>query len=195
MFYIAGLLLIGVPLALLRDLWRLTPRLQMQARRPREVTQVEINLRRTSRGAAFTLLLPFSAVVICGKPGIKTAVAAFALNYPAAVGLAALGLAALFVFGLAQCVAGWRRSAGVRDGLLATRAFIKLAIGAGLALWLYVDLVTPATDRLAVVAILLCPLWLVITGAVRFVLLMRRGRAAVPLVEGDIAAKEFSWDE
>ena len=150
---------------------------------------IEQNLQRCSHGGAY-IVLPLVALYRFG-PG---EVGRFAsLGFAPGVRLLADRRGALwFVFAVARFVAGWRRCAGVRDGLLAAGAFVKLAAGFGSVVLLGSNL---ANDRLLAGALFLVPLWLAITGFVRFVVLVRPAGRALPEVEDDIAASEFDWNE
>jgi hypothetical protein len=176
-------LLIALPFALLGSLLRLAGGTE----RWRRLDPTEQNLQRCSHGAVCALL-PVAAVFALQG----TVTARFLGQYPAAALLLIGAAVPLMVCGIARFVAGWRRCAGVRDGLLTLRAFVKLCIGAGLAL-----LVLSAGPMLrdARFALLLLPLWLLVTGLVRFVLVARLAGRALPLVEEEIAAREFTWDE
>lgn len=187
----AGIIcLFGLILLVPFQMWR--ERLQKWA----TLSPIEQNLQRASQGIALAVLVPFGALAIFGKRGIGDAVAAVPVD-PVGHGLPAAALAALLIYGIARFVVGWRRCAGVREGLLATRAFIKLAISSALTMWMFSNLQFDwnNTDGQEVAfAYLVLPLWLAITGAVRFVLLVRPAGRALSFVEDNIAAGEWNWD-
>jgi hypothetical protein len=187
----AGIItLCGLILLVPFEIWR------ERSRKWATLSPLEQNLQRASHGIAFGVLVPFGALAMFGKRGIGEAVAAVPVD-PVGHGLPAAALAALLVYGIARFVVGWRRSAGIREGLLATRAFIKLAIGSALTVWLLskpqFDWNETAGQQVAV-AFLVLPLWLTITGVIRFVLLVRPAGRALSLVEENIAAGEWNWD-
>ena len=156
---------------------------------------IEQNLQRASHGMAFMLLPVIAALYLFGPGEVGNDVAALGLDPRAhALASALLGLGVLlFVYGFARFKAGWRRCAGVRDGLLAAGAFVRLAAGVGVC-WVLLGS-NLANDRLLAGALFLVPLWLAITGFVRFVVLVRPAGRALPEVEDDIAASEFDWNE
>jgi hypothetical protein len=182
--------LFGLILMLPFDLWR------AQSQKWASLSPIEQNLQRASHGIAFGLLVPLGAVAIFGNRSIVEAVAAVPAD-PLGHGLPAAGLVVLLIYGIARFVVGWRRSAGVRDGLLATRAIIKLAIGTGLTVWMLNNLHfnwSDPSDKQRAFALFVLPLWLAITGSVRFLLLVHPASRALGLVEENIADGEWHWD-
>jgi hypothetical protein len=182
--------LLGLILFVPFEIWR--ERSQKWA----SLSPIEQNLQRASHGIALGVLVPFGTLAIFGKRSIADAAAAVPVD-PVGHGLPAAGLAALLLYGVARFVVGWRRSAGVREGLLATRAFIKLAIGTTVTVWVLSNLQFDwhnAAGQQVAFAFLVVPLWLAITGAVRFLLLVRPAGRALSLVEENIAVSEWSWD-
>jgi hypothetical protein len=166
-------------------LW-LARRPAARARQWRALSPVEQNLQRASHGAA-CIVLPIAAYWLIG-PDVVAAL--FARLPPGARFIAGVAIALWFAFAAARLVAGWRRLGNVREGLLTGRAFCKLAVGAVLLIVVpRLDLNPPASDALFFLA-----LWLAVTGLVRFVVLVRPPGAALPEVQGDIAANEFDWD-
>jgi hypothetical protein len=150
------------------------------------LSPVEQNLRRASHG--FTLAT-FVLVAVFGVYGWRV-LGFFPLlvTNPAAALLAVVVFGGLFAYGLARFLAGVRRSAGVRDGLLASRAFIKFFIGLAAAVFLYRSMNAGAWGNgenmwAAMPPFLLMgvALWCILTGAVRFVLTIGiRGRPKAP---------------
>jgi hypothetical protein len=163
-----------------------------RVRQWRVLDEIERNLQRASHGVAY-IVLPLEAVWLTGPD----AVGAFLSGFAPSVRLSIIGACAIwFVTAMARCVGGWRRCAGVRDGLLAGRAFFKLAGGAGL-LMLLQHLPSGLGVRnggAAALALLLVPSWLAVTGFVRFVILVRPAGSARPEVETNIADSEFDWN-
>jgi hypothetical protein len=161
-----------------------------RARQWRSLDPIEQNLQRASHGVAY-IVFPLAALWLVGP----SVVGAFLSGFTPGVRLLLIGACAVwFAVAVGRLYAGWRRIAGLRDGPLAGRAFGKLAVGAFLLYWLPHGLIASSLDPWAVHVLLLVPLWLAVTGFVRFVLLVRPAGRALPEVEGDIAASEFDWN-
>jgi hypothetical protein len=154
-----------------------------RSQRFRQLSPVEQNLQRASHGftlAAFVLIAVFG---MYGGSGVSLLVTNPAQALPGAV-----IFGGLFVYGFARFLAGVRRSAGVRDGLLAFRALLKLAIGLA-GCWFFWRLGNALgrsitlTGALVWFVMLVISLWCALTGAVRFVLTLglRRRPKAPPL--------------
>jgi hypothetical protein len=150
----------------------------------RTLNPIEQNLQRASHGAAY-IILPIAAAAKLG--GVGAVLSGFEPN----TRLLLIGAYAVFAaVGLARFGYGWRRSI-VRDGLLAGRAFVKLALGAFLLYALPDQLIA---NVWAALALWLVALWLLVTGAVRFAALVRPAGRALPEVQGDIADNQFDWN-
>ena len=156
-----------------------------RAQRFRQLNPVEQNLQRASHGftlAAFVLIAVFG---MYGWSGVS-----LLFTNPAQALPGAIVFGGLFVYGFARFLAGVRRSAGVRDGLLASRAVLKLVIGVVVFLFVYQSVNAGIFGRrvdfsyaLLTLALLGAASWCALTGAVRFMLTIgiRRKAKAPPL--------------
>jgi len=165
--------LVGLLLMLPFQLWR------ERSQKFQRLSPVEQNLQRASHGAALIVLVLLAVIFafrVRDIPGFFIRAA----TDPADAWPGLLLLVPL-AYGLARFLAGVRRSWGVRDGLLATRSFVKLAIG-GLGWWLlWTDAVLRVTAPnfwLALCSLLLTVLaiWWFVSGTVSFLLLTFGGR-------------------
>jgi hypothetical protein len=189
MFYLVGLLVIA-PFVLVRDLVQMRRRRQQRQAAAVPLSPLEINLRLASWGAAF-ITLPLAILWRAGLDRLGVFLSTFTAG---ARLLFVAGGILWFAVAFVCLVTGWRACAGPRNGLLVLRAFGKLTLGAfGLYWWALRD-AAPAGDPFALV-LLLAVLWLLVTGLVRFLILARLRSAALGEVEGDIAAREFDWDQ
>jgi hypothetical protein len=190
LFYLAGLV-IAIPFMLVRDLRQLA---QSHSLNWGRLSPIEQNLRRASHGAAY-IVLPLAVLWRVGPDQVG----AFLSGVAPGLRLLMIGACAVwFVFAFARLAYGWSRSAGVRDGLLAARAVVKLALGLFLIGWppaLPPGLIPPYLDPWVALALFLVALWFAVTGFMRFVLLVRPAGRALPEVEDDIATHEFDWDK
>jgi hypothetical protein len=145
-----------------------------RAQKFRQLSPVEQNLQRASHGfalAVFVLLATFGMYGWRAVLGVFPRLAAD----PAGAWPAVLFFGGLFAYGFARFLAGVRRSAGTRDGLLAFRALLKLAIGLAGSWFFWRAATVPARSISANAALLgfvllVISLWCALTGAVRFVL-------------------------
>jgi hypothetical protein len=102
-----------------------------------------------------------------------------------------------FAYGFIRFVFGVRRSVGVRDGILAARALVKLAIGCAL-LWFgqRASRAAEPPDAFLELSMTIAGAWCVLTGIVRFLLMVINGGvAAREAVSLNIDANEFNWDQ
>jgi hypothetical protein len=189
---IAGRVLIPPAIALSGYLimW-LVRRPAERARQWRALDPVEQNLQRASHGAAYAVL-PLVAGWLVGSQAVVALFSGFA---PAAR-VCMIGACAIwFVAAIARCVGGWRNCAGVRDGFLAARAFTKLTSGATLLVLLHHPSVGwNVRNGNVLLALFLVSSWLIVTGLVRFVILVRPAGSALPEVEANITNNEFDWN-
>jgi hypothetical protein len=188
LFTLFGMLVIGVPVALLRDLMRLW---QSRAVNFRALSPIEQNVQWASNGAACIIWPIAAAYKLAGGVGVFLSV------FAPGTRLVLMGVyAVLAAVGLARFGFGWRRSAGVRDGLLTLRAFIRLALGVFLLCWhLPHDPIAPSLYPWLALALSLVALWLLVTGGVRLAALIRPAGRALPEVESDIDDNEFDWNQ
>jgi hypothetical protein len=173
---------------------------QMWAERSRSfqrLSPLEQNLQRASHGAAVIVLVLIAVFFTFGIAGVLLfvphLVTNFADTWPGLLVLVPLAYA------IPRLVAGVRRCQGARDGLLATRAAVKFLLGlvALPVLWSNTVARVAAPDFWLACGWLLLnavAVWLIVTGAVRFALLMWPRRAAYTMVADSIAANEFQWD-
>ena len=115
--------------------WRLPHRLFSEwhnSQKFRNLSPTEQSLRRASHGLAYMLLPPVAFFWLTGSGGIVGNFIGAVAADPVTHWLPIAAAAPVMVIGLVRLIGGWRRSAGIRDGMLAGRAFIKLAIGGGL---------------------------------------------------------------
>lgn len=186
-------LLGGLLLAPFQFAGALVGMMRAHAQRRRYLSPHELNLRRASHplGAAAVL---FAAHWFYGAR-MRDGLAALPVDRWVLIAL--YGVA--FVFGAASFVSGAGRCAGLRDGMLATRAFFKLAAGAGVAfyLWRTVPLraISETLPGVMAAAVFLAAVWCIATGAVRFLLLAVPVQAAFDLVWGRIKRDEFRWED
>ena len=170
------LFLVLVPIIFIDLWWR-------HNRNWRFLNPVEQNLQRTSHSAAMIVFVILALAVNVWLDGWREFGALFPwmIAHPGDAWLpVALGCA-LVAVGVARFLAGAHRVAGVRDGLLQSRAFVKLALGGGVtgylvAMWPWGQLGASLPGFLAVAAVFLVGVWLLATGAVRFLLLTFGGR-------------------
>jgi len=162
-----GFLVIAVLLAFaLLILWA------ERAQKFRQLSPVEQNLQRASHGFALAAFVLFAVFNMYGWRGISLLVSNPAQALPGAI-----FFGGLFAYGLARFLAGVRRSAGVRDWLLASRAFIKMVIGVFFFLFIYSAFNAGGFGggkdmwgALLALSLMGVGLWCVFTGAIRFVL-------------------------
>jgi hypothetical protein len=139
------------------------------------LSPVEQNLQRAANGFAVMVLSVLTPIALYGAKEV------FAF-FPALVtqpGEAASGLVFVlpFILGLVRFLVGWKRSCAMRisDWLLASRAFVRLAIGFAGVKWLRWD-VERAFDQLGfmkgllLVVLLTVSWWWLLTGIIRFLL-------------------------
>jgi hypothetical protein len=151
-------------------------------------------LARASHGAgliAFALLFVFARYGNAGSENFFTALAV----KPDEMWLPALLSAVLGGWGFIWFVVGVSRAAGLRDGLLATRAFFKLVIGGGASYYLLYMFQWPEFGPvwllLAVMFVFFAAVWCLITGTVKFLLLtVGGGGNALRMVDRHIREKE-----
>jgi len=138
-------------------------------------------LARASHGAALIVFVLLATFGTGGVNGVVTFVGQAAADpadeWPGLV------LAIVFVWGVVWFVSGVSGARGLRNGLLAWRAFVKLALGLGAILYLERGHPSGALgSNGARMSILLVGLWCVVTGAVKFVLLRMGGSNALAVV-------------
>jgi hypothetical protein len=158
----------------------------------RQLTPHEQDLQRASHGLGIPVVIAAAAVLFFGPSAPGDFVAAVIAD-PASMAWPAVLLMALLAYCLVRFIVGVRRAAGVRDELLASRAFVKFALGAGGVFYLWpgntdltrvVDL--PPSVRLA---LLLLAIWCADTGAVRFLLLTVGGGNALRIIMRNLKRK------
>jgi hypothetical protein len=155
----------------------------------RALNPIEQNLQRASHSVAYIVLPVAAAAKLGGVDALLSGVD------PGARLLLIAAYAVLSAVSLARLAYGWRRCAA-RDGLLTLRAVFKVALGLFLLCWhLPPDAIAPSLYPWLALAQWVAALWLAITGAVRFAALVRPAGRALPIVEDDIAANQFDWDE
>jgi hypothetical protein len=151
------------------------------AQRRRYLSPHELNLRRASHPLGVAAVL-FAAHWLYGAR-VRDGLVALPLDGWVLVALCGV----VFVFGAASFVSGAGRCAGLRDGMLATRAFFKLAGGAvicayvwRLPLWrAYLD---ASLFPYLAPPVFFIGLWCLVTGAVRMLLLLVPMQGAFDLV-------------
>jgi hypothetical protein len=168
---------------------------QFAARRlqkARTLEPLEKELRRAARGAAVLVLSTWFAVWALWPvwladlrgPGFDTSATLWLLLY-----------VALTMWGLSAFLVGANRSNGARDGMKAFLAIINLAIGVGLVVGVVIlfppvhafEGASPSqparsAHHIAMFCTLAFPVWLTVTGLVRFVLLTFSGAPAARLI-------------
>ncbi|MGE0280201.1 MAG: hypothetical protein AB7P20_06255 [Rhizobiaceae bacterium] len=169
--------------ALLAGLADLSFIITTYAQRLHSLSMHERNFRRASQPVGVLAVVLVGVLRLTDAHATAKALAVLALD-PAANWPIALGLGGLAVWGVAQIVAGVRRCAGARDGLLAMRAVFKLAAGAAITFWLWrrVPVAVSSWADLARVCPLLAGVWCVAVGSVRFLLLTVGGGSAGAIV-------------
>jgi hypothetical protein len=161
----------------------------------RRLSPVEQNLQRASHGFAFVFFALLAAYLFGLRLILGTLPLVFG-NHPvdAWPGAAFLGV---FGYGLVRFVFGIRRVRGFRDGILAMRALVKLTAGGGIVWYVWRTFpftITGASLReVAFQAVVAGGFWMVITGTVRFVLMVGGGSSAYGAVATHIAATNFQW--
>jgi hypothetical protein len=178
-------------LALLWLIW-LADRIEAWAR----LSPVEQNLQRASHGLAYMLFALLAAYLFGPRLILGTLPLVFG-NHPvdAWPGAAFVGV---FVWALVRFIFGLRRARGFRDGILATRALVKLTAGVGIVWYVWRTFPFAITGMswrdLALQAVIVAGLWCVITGTVRFVLMVGiGGGSAYGAVASHITATNFQW--
>jgi hypothetical protein len=164
-----------------------------------------LNVRRCAFGAAGIAI--FSFVMVSAAHDLRGGFAALAQyfiqlrsappSWPLGLTLSVLGL--VFVASLWRLLAGWRGPFPPRRSMLGGGDFLWLAGGAVVWLWggLFVD---PASwlgryGRIWNFGLEGFLLYGIVESAVSVLVMLRNPGAARPLVEGDIAAGTFEWDE
>jgi hypothetical protein len=155
-----------------------------RAQRFRSLDAIEKELQRASHGAALILLPPLIAVWLFGLGGTAELIASFVRD-PRANALPAVLLAAITIYGMARFYAGVGNCAGAQDKVRKQRAFLKLAFGAGLLVWLFRSAPpeSAATGDIRIFALIVLALWCLVTGIVRFWLLTAGGGYALRRIE------------
>jgi hypothetical protein len=189
---VGGLLfaLLAAPFQLVGALVRMV---RAHAQRRRYLSPHELNLRRASHPLGVAAVL-FTAHWFYGAR-IRDGLVALPVDRWMLVALCGVA----FVFGAASFVSGAGRCAGLRDGMLATRAFFKLAAGAGVAfyLWRTVPLhaISETPPGLFAAAVLLGAVWCIASASVRLLLLTVPMQGAFDLVWRRIKRDEFRWED
>jgi hypothetical protein len=188
----------GGPLTIIVGLM-LMPLLMWQERTQRfqRLSPVEQNLQRASHGFA---VVAFVLLALFGMYGWRGVLNFFPWLYrdPADAWVGLLFLVPL-AYGSARCLYGVRRSVGMRDGLLAFRAFTKLAVGLA-GSWFFWRVGNALGRSMSLPAALVWALlmgvsaWMFITGSVRFAVLVLSPRVtAFVMVQRNIAAQTVVW--
>lgn len=187
MFSLLGGVLL-LPVQLVADLLRLG---RWLAQRNRFLSPHELNLRRASHPVGALALL-LAAWWLYGAQ-LDAARAAYGVD---AWLLAALASVAV-IAGASSFVVGTGRCAGLRDGMLAARAFFKLTGGALLCFWLprlpAWRAIDAAASGMLAPAMLLVGVWLLVTGCMRFVLLALPVSGALAKVRRAIDRNRNQW--
>jgi hypothetical protein len=187
-----GMLLL-LPFALLRDLFTLGRRLWlMNAQRQRFLTPHELNLRRAAQpvGSAAVLLAAWRLY----GPQLDHARVAYAVDWRLIAALASIAV----IVGASSFFVGARRCAGLRDGILTTRAAFRIGIGLALCFWLARIPLRAFDDEPLLGACvwqtaLLLGLWFLVTGCVRCVLLTVPVSGALAKVRRWIDRNRNQW--
>jgi hypothetical protein len=173
----------GGPLAVIA-LLLLAPLLIVQERRRawRLLSPVEQNLRRASHGFALVVSTVAAVLFVYGATGVRDFFP-WAVAHPEQAWPGALFFGGLIAVGMARFLAGASRVAGVRDRLLQARAFVKLAVGLAVTVYLGRLYPWPGVSDWAAILALLAALgigaWLVVIGGVRFLVLSLGGGNAL----------------
>jgi hypothetical protein len=152
-------------------------------------------LARASHGAgiiAFVLLVGFGLFGVGGVGAFFVAVA----GHPDDLWKPALLLAVVMGWGITWFIVGVKRASGLRDGLLTTRAIVKLAGGLGGLIYLSRIPAKPDTSvwvYLGVAFGFLAVLWCLVTGAVKVLLLTVSGGDALSRVARQIRNRTVVW--
>lgn len=170
-----------------------------RAQRFRALSPIEQNLQRASHGAALvvlTLLIGYGAYGVGGGLGLI----AWVIHDPASAWLPAALVAGLLLYGGARFLAGVRRGAGMRDGLLAARAVLKLAAGAALTFLpishgaTVAGLISFPDQAWWITPVWLIGVWCLVTGAVRLAMLtLGGGGGGRRSVEKHIEGRKIVW--
>jgi hypothetical protein len=155
-----------------------------RARNFERLAPIEQNLQRAADSIALPVITVLVSVLLFGASASKDFVSRLVTN-PASVGWPAIVPVGLLVYCLVRGLIGIRRATGVRDGLLAARAFCKLVAGvvALFVLWPgHFDLSAYYLSPSIALALLVPAAWCVITGSVRFLLLTVGGGNALRIV-------------
>lgn len=157
-----------------------------RSQRFQRLIPVEQNLQRASHGFALAAFTGAAVYWLYGWHGVRDFVPWLwrdpAHAWPGLLLLVPVG------YGLIRLFFGARGArANGRDGLLATRAFVKLAVGLAVTIWLGRSYPWPGAADFWAAAALLAVLglgaWCVVTGAVRFVLTVGFGGNALRVMK------------
>lgn len=179
-----------------------------RARKFQQLSPLEQNLRRASHGAAWMAFVPLLAFGVYGVKGVEWFFQTL-WNHPEDVGVPAAFFGIVLIYNAIRLIVGLNRLRGCpRDGLLAVRAFVKLSVGAAVIVFflrIHYDLAARSYDSLAHgvepssfdflwgIAIFLTAFWCLVTGAVRFLLLISGGGNALRLVNRQIQQNTVVW--
>lgn len=196
---IGKLIVLTVALALLGDRLRVW----------KQLSPVEQNLQRAAHGCALAIFGLMDAYML-GPRVVVSTLSSLASEYPlnAWPGAVVVGLV---VYGAARFVFGVRSCRGVHDGMMVLRGLAKITAGGGL-IWymaktfpetisradytaqtfLHFGSITSLSD-MGCVLVVVAGLWCIITGAVRFVLVVGGSGSAHSAVSVNIAENEWRW--
>jgi hypothetical protein len=168
---------------------------QRRQQQQRLLSPHELMLRRASRPLGVFTLAVTMALAVYGVHQTRAALAAIFTDLDRNWIAAAL-CGAVTLYGAASVMSGVR-CWGMRDSeMLTSRAFIKLAIGAAVTVWLGRSYPWPAASDwtdFAILSLFLIGIWCVVVGGVRFLLLTVPRRGALVIIENAGHGAAFRW--